>query len=55
VAIQYRPGRGAFRTVRRVRTDQAGYFSTRLGRRRGQWRYTYSDGPRGTSDTLTVH
>jgi hypothetical protein len=55
VSIQYRPGGGGFRVVRRVRTDRFGYFSARLGRRRGQWRYVYTDGPRGTSDTLTIH
>jgi cellulase (glycosyl hydrolase family 5) len=55
VAIEHRAGRGGFRTVRSVQTDAAGYFSVRLARRRGQWRYVYSDGPRGASDTLTVH
>ena len=55
VAIQYRRGNGGFRTVRRVHTDAAGYFSVRLARRRGQWRYVYTDGPRGASDTLTLH
>jgi hypothetical protein len=55
VAIQYRRGHGGFRTLRRVQTDAAGYFSVRLARRRGQWRYVYTDGPRGTSDTLTIH
>ena len=54
VEIQHRAGRGAFRTVRRVRTDASGYFSARPGRRRGQWRYRYGDGPSGTSDVLTV-
>jgi hypothetical protein len=55
VAIEHRAGHGRFRTVRRVQTDGAGYFSVRLARRRGQWRYLYTDGPRGTSDTLTIH
>jgi hypothetical protein len=55
VSIQYRPSGGSFGTVRRVRTDGAGYFSVRLARRRGQWHYVYTDGPRGTSDTLTIH
>jgi hypothetical protein len=54
VEIQHRGGRGAFRTRRRVRTDARGYFSARLGRRRGQWRYRYSDGPSGTSEVLTL-
>jgi hypothetical protein len=55
VAIQRRGGRrGAFRTVRRVRTDAAGYFSTRMRRRRGQWRFRYSDTVRGTSGVLTI-
>lgn len=52
VQIQHRSGRGAFRTVRRVTTDGAGYFSVRLARRRGQWRYAFSG---GVSDVLTVH
>jgi hypothetical protein len=55
VSIQYRPAGDEFSTVRRVRTDGAGYFSASLARRRGQWRYVYTDGPRGTSDTLTIH
>ena len=54
VEIEHRPGRGSFRTVRRVRTDSRGYFSARLGRRRGQWRYRYADGPNGTSEVVTI-
>jgi hypothetical protein len=46
--------RGRFRRVRRVRTDGRGYFSVRIGARRGKWRYVYSDGPRGRSDTITI-
>jgi hypothetical protein len=53
VTIQHRSGRGAFRAVRRVTTDGAGYFSVRLARKRGKWRYAVSGG--GTSDVLTVH
>jgi hypothetical protein len=55
VEIQRRAGRrGAFRTVRRLRTDTRGYFSVRLGRRAGFWRYRYVDGPSGTSDVLRL-
>jgi Cellulase (glycosyl hydrolase family 5) len=55
VTIQRRGSRRArFRRVRRVHTDGRGYFSVRLGRRRGQWRYVYSDGPRGHSDTISL-
>jgi hypothetical protein len=54
VEIQHRAGRGAFRTLQRVRTDARGYFSARPGRRRGQWRYRYSDGPAGVSDVLRL-
>jgi hypothetical protein len=46
--------RGRFRRVRRVRTTSRGYFSVRMRRRRGQWRFRYTDGPRGTSETVTV-
>ena len=53
VRLQYRRGGGRFRTVRRARTDSAGYFSVRLRRRKGQYRYTYR-GPSGASDTLRI-
>jgi hypothetical protein len=56
VAIQHRASRrGRFGTIRRVQTDGRGYFSARLRRRRGQWRYVYTDGPRGSSEVLTLH
>jgi hypothetical protein len=56
VAIQHRSGRGAFKRVRTVTTDASGYFSARLARRRGQWRYVFSGGgSHGTSDVLTLH
>ena len=54
VELQHRAGGGAFRTVRRIRTDSRGYFSVRQGRRRGQWRYSYTDGPSGTSEVLRI-
>ena len=53
VSLQYRRGGGRFRTVRRARTDSAGYFRVRLRRRKGQYRYTYR-GPSGASDTLRI-
>ena len=45
--------RGRFRRVRRVRTDARGYFTAHIGRRSGQWRYVYSDGPSGRSDVIS--
>jgi hypothetical protein len=55
VELQHRRSRrGRFRRVRRVRTDPRGYFSVRGRRRRGQWRFTYSDGPRGRSETISL-
>ncbi|MFL6252465.1 MAG: cellulase family glycosylhydrolase [Actinomycetes bacterium] len=55
VTLQKRGLRGGrFRRVRRVRTDRRGYFSVRIGARRGQWRYVYSDGPRGHSGTIRI-
>jgi hypothetical protein len=45
---------GRFHRVRRIRTDSRGYFSVRIGARRGQWRYVYTDGPRGHSDTIKI-
>ena len=54
VELQHRAGRGAFRTVRTVRTDGSGYFSVRQRRRRGQWRFRYTDGPSGTSEVLRI-
>jgi hypothetical protein len=55
VTLQRRASRRArFRRVRRIRTDGRGYFSVRIGRRRGQWRYVYSDGPSGHSDTISI-
>src|SRR4051812_3316991 len=55
VTLQRRGSRRArFRRVRRIRTDGRGYFSVRIGRRRGQWRYVYSDGPSGHSDTISI-
>lgn len=54
VSLQHRRGaRGSFRTVRRARTDNAGYFRVRLRRRRGQYRYVYQ-APSGASHTLTI-
>jgi hypothetical protein len=55
VTLQRRGLRGGrFRSVRRIGTDGRGYFSARIGRRRGQWRYVYSDGPRGRSGTISI-
>jgi hypothetical protein len=56
VRVQRSPGRGGrYRTVAQVETNGRGYFSFRLpGRRRGLYRYVYTDGPRGTSDTVRV-
>ena len=54
VELQHRAGGGAFRTVRRVRTNASGYFSVRQRRRRGQWRFRYTDGPSGTSEAIRV-
>ena len=55
VSLQRRRSRRArFRTVRRITTDGRGYFSVRIGRRRGQWRFVYSDGPSGRSETITI-
>jgi hypothetical protein len=55
VSIQHRPSReSSYRTIRRVETNRRGYFSVRLRRRRGYWRYVYSDGPSGTSDTIRI-
>ncbi len=54
VSLQYRRrGAARFRTVRRARTDGAGYFRVRLRRRKGQYRYVYG-APRGTSETLAI-
>jgi hypothetical protein len=57
VSIQFRPAvgssfGGAFRTIKRVRTDGRGYFRTRVRVRRGQYRYRYTS-PSGTSGTIT--
>jgi hypothetical protein len=52
VSIQFRSGRGAFRTIKRVQTDARGFFRTRVRLRRGQYRYRYT-GPSGTSGTIT--
>ena len=56
VTIQFRSSSGgSFAAVRTVQTDSRGYFLVSIRRRRGQWRYVYSDGPSGASDVLTVH
>jgi hypothetical protein len=55
VELQHRRSRrGRFGRVRRVRTNASGYFAVRTRRRRGQWRFSYSDGPRGTSETISL-
>jgi hypothetical protein len=55
VTLQYRPRRrGRFFNISIRRTDSRGYFSIRARRRRGYWRYVYSDGPRGASQTLRI-
>jgi hypothetical protein len=55
VTLQRRSSRrGRFRRVRRIRTDGRGYFRVRIHRRRGQWRYVYSDGPRGHSEAIRL-
>jgi Cellulase (glycosyl hydrolase family 5) len=51
VRLQYRRSRGRFRTVKRARTDSAGYFRVRAKRRKGQYRYSYRG---GASDTLRI-
>lgn len=53
VRLQYRRRGGRFRTIKRARTDSAGYFRVRAKRRKGQYRYTYR-GPSGASDTLRI-
>jgi hypothetical protein len=53
VRLQYRRRGGRFHTIKRGRTDRAGYFRLRARRRKGQYRYTYR-GPRGASDTLRI-
>jgi hypothetical protein len=53
VSVQYRsPRGGAFRTLKRVRTDGRGYFRTRVRVRAGQYRYRYTS-PSGTSGTIS--
>ena len=56
VRLQYRRGGGRFRTIRRARTDSAGYFRVRLRRRKGQYRYTYRApaAPRTRSNPLAA-
>jgi hypothetical protein len=55
VSIQRRRSRrGAWRAVRAVRTSRRGYFSVRLRRRPGLWRFVYTDGPRGASDQIRI-
>jgi hypothetical protein len=56
VRVQRSPRRGArFSTVATVDTNRRGYFTFRLpGNRPGLYRYVYTDGPRGTSDTVRV-
>jgi hypothetical protein len=56
VAIQRRPlSGGSYSTVRTVQTDARGYFSVRLNRSAGKWRYRYSDASaRGKSDVITL-
>jgi hypothetical protein len=55
VSIQFRRHRrGRFRTVRRAHTNRQGYFSVRLRRRHGFWRFRYDDGPSGKSDVLRI-
>jgi hypothetical protein len=55
VSIQFRRRRsGRFNTVRRAHTNRQGYFSVRLKRRHGFWRFRYDDGPSGRSDVLRI-
>jgi hypothetical protein len=55
VSLQFRRRRrGRFNTVRRAHTNRQGYFSVRLRRRHGFWRFRYDDGPSGTSDVLRI-
>jgi hypothetical protein len=53
VRLQYRRRGGRFRTIKRARSDSAGYFRVRAKRRRGQYRFTYR-GPSGASDAITI-
>jgi hypothetical protein len=49
VRIQRKPAAGGgYRTVRRVETDARGYFSVRLRKRPGTYRYVYDGGRSGT-------
>jgi hypothetical protein len=55
VTIQERTARGRWRTIRRLRTDARGYFSTRARRRRGRYyRFLYDGAPAGKSNTLRI-
>jgi hypothetical protein len=56
IRVQRSPRRGArFSTIATVDTNSRGYFTFRLpGNRPGHYRYVYTDGPSGTSDTVRV-
>jgi hypothetical protein len=54
VTVERRTGRGRFRAIERVRTDERGFFALRVPARRGDYRYRHADGHlSGTSPTGT--
>jgi hypothetical protein len=55
VSIQFRASKRAkFRTVRRIATDRRGYFIVRTAARHGYFRFHYTDGPSGSSQSVRV-